>query len=153
LSIASKLSELELFQAGVEDVQRNNPRHMSWLLHNFAVLKEIVELVDTQISTISLTPGPQGDPGENGDDGAPGAPGEPGLPGSPGAPGDPGPGVPTGGVADQYLAKLSSTDYHTGWRDFPEISSAIYAPAVTGTLPGPELVADGFGQCIMVPIS
>jgi hypothetical protein len=28
----------------------------------------------------------------------------------------------------------------------------IYAPLATGELPGPDLVADGYGQCIMVPI-
>ena len=32
-------------------------------------------------------------------------------------------------------------------------SSSIYAPLVNGDLPGPTLVADGQGQCIMVPIA
>ncbi len=31
-------------------------------------------------------------------------------------------------------------------------SSGVWAPLVTGSLPGPEPIADGFGQFIMVPI-
>lgn len=31
-------------------------------------------------------------------------------------------------------------------------SAAYYAPLVTGALPGPDPIADGFGQFIMVPV-
>ena len=45
-----------------------------------------------------------------------------------------------GGAANQTTGTLSAT------------GSAIYAPWVNGDLPGPHLMADPFGQCVMVQI-
>jgi hypothetical protein len=56
--------------------------------------------------------GPQGEPGPQGADGGQGPQGEPGVAG---ATGPAGPGVPTGGTADQVLAKIDGTDYNTQW--------------------------------------
>lgn len=67
----------------------------------------------------AMTPGPEGPQGPAGADGPPGAAG------------DPGPGVATGGAAGQMLAKLSATDYDTGWVDPPTGSGG------GGSEPGP----------------
>lgn len=57
--------------------------------------------------------GPQGIQGETGATGATGATGPQGPAGQNGV------GVPTGGTAGQILAKVSGTDYDTGWIDPP----------------------------------
>ena len=62
--------------------------------------------------------GPQGPAGANGLDGAVGATGPQGLTGPQGpagAPGANGQGVPTGGTANQVLAKVDGTDFNTAW--------------------------------------
>lgn len=79
-------------------------------------------------------------------------------------------GVPNGAVfgnvGDEYLQldgtaiggpawfKNSGNDTDTGWLQAGSGSSgtAIYAPLVNGDLPGPTLIADPFGQCVMVEI-
>lgn len=52
--------------------------------------------------------------------------------------------------------KTSGDDTAAGWTNpsggSPGVTS-IYAPLVNGDLPGPTLIADPFGQCIMVPIT
>lgn len=156
MSLTNDIKQLELWQASVEKVQTENPQFMNWLLHNIAVLKGILEkadakftVIDGKIAAIEAAPGTPGEAGEDGEDGADGEDGTNGL----SIVGPPGPGVPVGGLADQYLKKLSPTDYHTGWADFPDFDTTIYVPAVTGDLPGPVLVAGGFGECIMVPIT
>lgn len=70
-----------------------------------------------------------------------------------------------GSIGDQYLqldgsassgvlwVKTSGASTNTGWTQGGGGSgSAIYAPLVNGDLPGPTLMADPFGQCIMVEI-
>lgn len=70
-----------------------------------------------------------------------------------------------GSIGDQYLqldgtagsgvlwVKTSGINTNTGWTQGGGSSgSAIYAPLVNGDLPGPTLVADPYGQCIMVEI-
>ncbi|MFT3991864.1 MAG: hypothetical protein QM680_10695 [Luteolibacter sp.] len=64
--------------------------------------------------------GADGIDGTNGIDGAPGAAGEKGDKGDQGDTGEKGEdgvGVPAGGTAGQVLAKISGTDYDTGWID------------------------------------
>ena len=62
-----------------------------------------------------------------------------------GATGATGPGVPTGGTADQYLAKIDGTDFNTEWRGF-NTQKVLYTlagtgtPALTGTIPAPQHV-------------
>jgi hypothetical protein len=66
-----------------------------------------------------------------------------------------------GSVGDEYLqrdgstagtlwVKTSGANTNTGWTS---ASGEIYAPAVNGDLPGPSLISDPSGQCIMVPIT
>ena len=63
--------------------------------------------------------GPKGDPGETGPAGPQGEPGPQGPEGPPGKDGAVGAGLPTGGVAGQWLAKASSADYDYRWADLP----------------------------------
>lgn len=52
--------------------------------------------------------------------------------------------------------KTSGDDTLTGWTNpsgGSPSASGIYAPLVNGDLPGPTLVADPFGQTVMVPIT
>jgi hypothetical protein len=151
-------NEIELYQASEGEVARTDPLFYAWLLGVVAKIKSFFDAIEVKftelegsIGGISLTPGPKGDPGVPG---SPGIPGTPGAPGTPGTIGPPGPGVPDGGTDGQYLAKAGALDFATVWTDFPEpVAAVIFAPLVTGTLPGPELIADAFGQCIMVPIT
>src|SRR5215467_13601101 len=65
--------------------------------------------------------GPAGATGATGPQGPAGINGSPGLQGPPGATGSQGPqgpsgyGIPPGGTTNQYLIKLSNTDYDYGW--------------------------------------
>lgn len=59
--------------------------------------------------------GPIGDIGPQGAQGAQGPQGESGPIGPQGAQGPAGQGVPTGGTANQVLAKVDGTDYNTAW--------------------------------------
>ena len=61
--------------------------------------------------------GPAGPQGLTGATGATGATGPAGATGATGAQGPAGQGVPTGGSANQILAKKSGTDYDTEWVD------------------------------------
>ncbi len=72
--------------------------------------------------------GPQGLQGASGSSGSVGASGAIGATGATGATG---PGVPTGGIAGQILAKTSNANYDTGW---------ITAPSGGGG--GPITIAD-----------
>lgn len=58
--------------------------------------------------------------GPPGADGASGEAGPAGPAGETGQRGEPGVGVPTGGMAGQFLKKVSGTDYDTQWADPPE---------------------------------
>lgn len=70
-----------------------------------------------------------------------------------------------GGIGDLYLrldgadgtsAYLKSSGAFgstTGWSAIGGGTSIIYAPLVNGDLPGPTLIANGAGECIMVPIT
>jgi hypothetical protein len=60
--------------------------------------------------------------------------------------------VPPGGATGEVLTKDSATDYDMSWQPGGGGSSGVYAPMVTGDLPGPELLATGDGQCIMAPV-
>jgi ubiquinone biosynthesis protein UbiJ len=52
LSTASEIAQLELFVAGIEKIQVDNPQHVAWLLHNFATLKKIVEQLDARLTAL-----------------------------------------------------------------------------------------------------
>jgi hypothetical protein len=69
-------------------------------------------------------PGATGPKGDKGDTGATGATGAAGTNGTNGTNGQ---GVPTGGTADQYLKKVSSTDYDTAWATFPVVREVLAA--------------------------
>lgn len=56
--------------------------------------------------------------GGGGSPGPPGSDGATGATGATGPAGDDGEGVPTGGTADQYLAKIDGDDFNTEWRTF-----------------------------------
>jgi hypothetical protein len=58
--------------------------------------------------------------------------------------------VPPGGDTGEVLTKTGPGNYAMDW--LPSPANAVYAPLVTGATPGPELVATGDGQCIMVQI-
>ena len=58
--------------------------------------------------------GEQGEKGDKGDQGDQGIQGEQGIPGVDGVDGQ---GVPAGGLADQFLQKISAIDYDTRWAD------------------------------------
>lgn len=72
------------------------------------------ELTEEQKASLKGDKGDKGDPGEKGDTGEPG---EQGLQGIPGEKGEPGAGVIPGGLAGQYLRKLTDADYETEWAD------------------------------------
>lgn len=59
--------------------------------------------------------GPKGDKGDTGSQGPAGATGSQGPAGATGSQGPAGPGVPTGGTANQVLAKIDGTNYNTQW--------------------------------------
>lgn len=82
--------------------------------------------------------GPAGPQGEQGIQGVQGEQGIQGIQGEQGEQGDPGVGVPTGGFANQILAKRSSTDYDTQW------VTPSYVPA--GGTPGQVLTKYGTGE-------
>jgi len=81
-------------------------------------------------------PGLGGPPGKQGADGAQGPQGDPGPAGATGATG---PGVPAGGTANQYLAKIDGTDFNTQWVSFlsPNVLlqlAGVGFPTLTGTV-------------------
>ena len=83
------------------------------------------------------SPGAPGQDGQPGQDGAPGQDGTDGIDGAPGDPGQAGEGVPTGGTANQMLAKASDDDFDTEWVDPP---SGYEPPA--GGIPRDDLAPD-----------
>lgn len=82
-------------------------------------------------STFNVMDGIDGVDGVDGKDGIDGKDGKDGKDGVDGAPGQ---GVPTGGAEGQFLRKASSTDYDTGWYDFPSLAKGTDTSgyAVTG---------------------
>lgn len=61
--------------------------------------------------------------------------------------------VPVGGAAGEVLTKLSGSDYAMDWQPASGGGGGgVYAPLVTGDLPGPVLIANGEGACIMVEV-
>jgi len=112
--------------------------------------------LDQYVRKIEGTPGPQGpkgDPGIQGPSGPQGVQGPPGAdstvpgpqgdPGSPGTPGADGQGVPTGGTAGQFLAKVNSTDFNTQWSSVLPIANGGTGKSTAG---GATLDAiSGFG--------
>lgn len=75
--------------------------------------KIIVDPVSSSVAIMNA--GPPGPPG-----------GLQGPPGAPGAPGKDGVGVPAGGVVNQVLAKNSSTDHDTSWKDAHVVGKHYY---------------------------
>lgn len=60
--------------------------------------------------------------------------------GNPGSTGSTGPGVPTGGAADTFLAKIDATNYNTSWRTPAQVAALL--PTATTTTAGTMSAAD-----------